>query len=137
MGFFSELKYLFKSRKYLINREILTNHLNEQIKFAVDNNFSAVDECYLAHHVGAEEEHIVITNNDAPCDCPLESEIGLTGITIYVNRTNYYDPKKDTIYTTVEEMISKGFTHFPEWFVFRDECEPRELDQYLIEDEKY
>ena len=70
------------------------------------------------------------TNNDAPCKCPMDSEKDFTGITIYANRSSYYDPEKDEIYHTVDEFIRFKLDGFPEWFIFRGETS--ELDKYMI-----
>lgn len=48
--------------------------MNNEIQFSVENNLSACGEFYLSPSEGETEEHIIITNNDAPCKCPMESE---------------------------------------------------------------
>ena len=57
-------------------------------------------------------------------------EKDFTGITIYANRSSYYDPEKDEIYRTVDEFIRFKLNEFPEWFIFRGETS--DLDKYMI-----
>ena len=99
MGLFSKIKDFLRGPIYRINREVLADYMNNEIQFSLENNLSACGEFYLSPSEGETEEHIIITNNDAPCKCPMESEKDFTGITIYANRSSYYDPEKDEIYT--------------------------------------
>lgn len=68
------------------------------MELSVEYDLSSVDEFYLSSADGEAEDHIVITNNDATCKNPLESEVNLTGFTLYVNRTSYYDPEKYEVF---------------------------------------
>ena len=89
-----------------------------------------VENSILSPSEEGPEEHIITTNTDAPCKCPMDSEKDFTGITIYANRSSYYDPEKDEIYHTVDEFIRFKLDGFPEWFIFRGETS--ELDKYMI-----
>ena len=130
MGLFSKIKDFLRGPIYRINREVLADYMNNEIQFSVENNLSACGEFYLSPSEDEPEEHIIITNNDAPCKCPMESEKDFTGITIYANRSSYYDPEKDEIYRTVDEFIRFKLNEFPEWFIFRGETS--DLDKYMI-----
>lgn len=130
MGIFSKLRNLFDGPKYRINRSILSELMKKDIKFSIEENLSFCSEFYLSPEDGVEEEHIIITNNDAPCDNPLEAEKDFTGITIYANRSSYYDPEKDEIYRDVDQFISSKLNSFPEWFIFRGDSTG--LDQYKL-----
>lgn len=130
MGLFSKIKDFLRGPIYRINREVLADYMNNEIQFSVENNLSACGEFYLSPSEGETEEHIIITNNDAPCKCPMESEKDFTGITIYANRCSYYDPEKDEIYRTVDEFLRFKLNEFPEWFIFRGETS--DLDKYMI-----
>lgn len=134
MGFFSWLKRSVNGNRYLITREIFADYVNDSMKFSTEHDLSAVDEFYICAYENDYEEHIVITNNDATCDCPLDSEIGLTGFSIYVNRTKFYDPEKDEVFKSVEELINAKLKEYPKWFYFRhDLCLPPEFEQYKID----
>ena len=73
MGLFSKIKDFLRGTIYRINREVLADYMNNEIQFSVENNLSACGEFYLSPSEGETEEHIIITNNDAPCKCPMES----------------------------------------------------------------
>ena len=81
MGLFSKIKDFLRGPIYRINREVLADYMNNEIQFSVENNLSACGEFYLSPSEDEPEEHIIITNNDAPCKCPMESEKDFTGIT--------------------------------------------------------
>jgi len=131
MGLFSKLKTFFKGTRYKINREILASYVKESMKLSVEYDLSSVDEFYLSSADGEAEDHIVITNNDATCKNPLESEVNLTGFTLYVNRTSYYDPEKDEVFHSIEELIDNKLAYYPEWFLMRnDSGEPVKLEPY-------
>ena len=136
MNIFSKLKSLMKGNSYLIDRDILSKYINESIKLSNDFSLSAVDEFFVSAAEGEQEEHIVITNNDIPCDNKLKSEEGLSGITIYVNRTPYYDPEKDDIYTDINELISDKLGDFPDRFILRHEGNIVSLKEYQIYKER-
>lgn len=130
MGLLSRIKSFLRGPIYRINREVLADYMNNEIQFSVEHNLSACGEFYLSLSEEGPEEHIITTNNDAPCKCPMDSEKDFTGITIYANRSSYYDPEKDEIYHTVDEFIRFKLDGFPEWFIFRGETS--ELDKYMI-----
>lgn len=133
MGIVSWFKRQLKGERYLITREVLAEFVNDSMKFSSENDLSAVDEFYIHAYENDYEEHVVITNNDATCDCPLESEIGLTGFSIYVNRTSFYDPEKDEVYKTVEELIDVKLQNYPKWFYLRHDISSHPmLEQYKI-----
>ena len=67
MGLFSKIKDFLRGTIYRINREVLADYMNNEIQFSVENNLSACGEFYLSPSEGETEEHIIITNNDAPC----------------------------------------------------------------------
>lgn len=133
MSLLKKFKSFFRGTSYRINRDILISYVNSSIKLSKECDLCSVDEFYLSPSEDEVEEHIVITNNDATCDCPLESEKHFTGFTFYVNRTSYYDPKKDEIYRSIEELIRFKLADFPEWFILRNNLvAPEELEAYKL-----
>ena len=134
MGLFSKLKAMMKGTSYKINRDILTDYVEHAMKLSVECDLGFVAEFYLSPFEGEEEEHIVITNNDATCKNPLDSEKDFTGFTIYVNRTSSYNPEKDEIYRSIEALIQQKLAYYPEWFILRNDLgAPVELKPYKIE----
>lgn len=133
MGLFSKLKSFMAGTKYRINREILIDYVKNAMKLSVECDLCFCDEFYLAPEEGGIEEHILITNNDATCKNPMESEKGLKGFIFYVNRGSYYDPEKDEKFYSIEDLIDFKLVDYPEWFIMRNDLgEPRELEPYKI-----
>ena len=89
MGLLSRIKSFLRGPIYRINREVLADYMNNEIQFSVEHNLSACGEFYLSPSEEGPEEHIITTNNDAPCKCPMDSEKDFTGITIYANRSYF------------------------------------------------
>ncbi len=135
MGLLSRVKAFLRGPRYRINREILAEYVNESMQFSVENDLSLCDEFYLSPTEDGIAEHIIIINNDATCDCPLESEKDFTGFTLYVNRSSYYNPEKDEIYRSIEELIRYKLADFPEWFIIRGEIV--EADKYELKPVEY
>ena len=119
--------------KYLINRSILKKYMNDSIKLSIQCNLSAVDEFFVYQADGEQGEHIFIINNDAECRNPMDSEKGLTGITIYATKEPYYDPEKDEMYITVDDFINKKLEGFPEWFILKCMLYVEGLEKYKID----
>lgn len=113
MGFF---KNLFKSEfKYKINREVLINYINEQMKFSYDNSLSYVDELFIMKDVESSDKlHVEILNYDIPCKDQLEAEKDFSGIQIFVNHEKVYNPETDKRYNTVESFVDFELADYPE-----------------------
>lgn len=122
--------------KYLINRSILKKYMDDSIKLSRQCGLSAVDEFFVCQADGEQEEHIFVTNNDVECRNPMDSENGLTGITIYATRNTYYDPEKDEMYTTVDDFINKKLEGFPEWFILKCMLYVEGLEEYRLDRNK-
>lgn len=137
MGIFKKIKSFFMGTQYRINREILIDYINSKIKFAQDEQLSFCDEFYIQKDAASDELHIVIINNDAPCDSPLKSEKDLTGIYIYLTQPKKsYNPETDKHYFTAEEFVSSELSDYPEWFILRNDLgQPLELEKYKISQE--
>ena len=71
MGLLSRIKSFLRGPIYRINREVLADYMNNEIQFSVEHNLSACGEFYLSPSEEGPEEHIITTNNDAPCKCPM------------------------------------------------------------------
>lgn len=133
MGLFSKLKSFMSGTKYRINREILIDYVHGAMKLSAECDLCACDEFYLAADEGSVEEHILISNYDATCKNPMESEKGLKGFIFFVNRDAYYDPEKDEKFYSIEDLIDFKLADYPEWFIMRNDLgAPVELEPYKI-----
>lgn len=134
MGFLKNIKSFFSGTRYRINREILKNYIEEVIAFARKEEFSFCDEFYLlSSEQESEKMHICIINYDADDSDCLDSEKNMTGIVIFVNEKNAYDPEHDEKYYSSEDFINLKLFNFPEEFVLLNDLgEPVSLKPYKI-----
>lgn len=135
MGFLNLIKKIFRGTEYCIDRDILTNYVNETINFAIEENLSFCDEFYLFHNKKSDRLHIIIINYDAPCKNPLESEKNLHGVIIFVNEGSPYNPEKDEKFYKIQELVSMKLSSYPEKFIMTNEwIEPASLEKYKIKE---
>ncbi len=133
MGLFKGLKRFFSGTQYRINKDVLIQYVNEEIALCKQDNLCFCDEFYLSSDGTDEKLHLVIINFDAPCESPLESEEGLTGIIIFLCKEKQYNPEVDEKYYSIEDFVSCALTNYPEWFIMTcDLGEPTSLEKYKI-----
>ena len=133
MGLFKGLKGLFSGTQYRINKTVLVQYANEVITFSKQENLSFCDEFFLSPNGTDEKLHLVIINYDAPCETPLESEEGLTGIIIFVCKGKRHNPEIDEKYYKIEDLVSYKLTDYPEWFIMvNDLGQPTSLENYKL-----
>lgn len=133
MGLLKKIKELFSAAQYRINKTVLIQYANEEIEFCKQDNLCFCDEFFLSPNGTDEKIHIVIINYDAPCETPLESEEGLTGIILFVCKGKQYNPEIDEKYYTIEDLVSCKLTNYPEWFIMiNDLGQPTSLEDYKL-----